>query len=51
MDASEFLEEYDKTLEFSIVDGGSIKANYGDIIDLMDKYAKAFYEKSLKDKK
>lgn len=34
-----FLEEFNSKLEFSIIDGGSIRANYGDITRLMQEYS------------
>jgi len=34
-----FLKEFDAKLEFSIIDGGSVRADYGDIIRLMQEYA------------
>lgn len=34
-----FLEEFNSELEFSIIDGGSIRANYGDITRLMQEYS------------
>lgn len=49
MDAETFLKEFDSKIEFSMIDGGSIRANHGDILELMEQFAKLSYEQGLKD--
>lgn len=49
MDSETFLKDFDSKLEFSIIDGGSIRANYGDILELMEQFAKLSYEQGLKE--
>ena len=49
MDAGTFLKEFDSKIEFSMIDGGSIRANHGDILELMEQFAKLSYEQGLKD--
>jgi hypothetical protein len=49
MDSETFLKEFDSKLEFSIIDGGCIRANYGDILELMEQFAKLSYEQGLRE--